>query len=121
MTQERTDKGKFRDGTIKVVADMNSEERYIARSFKFRKKLKVWMSKSVGESWATNSEMARDAANYVGCAMQTASRWLYQYTGPGQEYELREDEDGDRMTLVLRKPVTIPTWDEEKKKEKAKT
>src|SRR3970040_2512721 len=89
----RTDKGRFADGTVKVVADMRAEERWMARSFRFRKKLRSWMDQSVGEAGSTMGELHRDAANYAGCASMTASRWIYQFTGPGQRWQVIETED----------------------------
>ena len=35
-TQRRTDRGRFADGSIKVVPDMSAEERFIARSQRIR-------------------------------------------------------------------------------------
>ena len=92
-TNRRTDKGRFADGTVKVVADMSAEERSMARSFRFRKKLRSWMDQNVGEAWSTMGELHRDAANYAGCASMTASRWIYQFTGPGQRWQVIETED----------------------------
>ena len=93
VTNRRTDKGRFADGTVKVVADMSAEERSMARSFRFRKKLRSWMDQNVGEAWSTMGELHRDAANYAGCASMTASRWIYQFTGPGQRWQVIETED----------------------------
>src|SRR3972149_959448 len=89
----RTDKGRFADGPGKVVADMGAEERSMARSFRFRKKLRSWMDQNVGEAWSTMGELHRDAANYAGRASMTASRWIYQFTGPGQRWQVIETED----------------------------
>jgi hypothetical protein len=89
----RTDAGRFADGTIKIVADMSAEERSMARSFRFRKKIKSWLEQNTGESWPTMGELHRDCANYAGCAAMTASRWVYQFTGPGQRWQIIELED----------------------------
>lgn len=91
--ERRTDRGRFANGTVKVVSDMSAEERSYARSKKFQKKLKSWMSQNAGKSWGSMGEMHRDAANYAGCSMMTAARWVYQFTGPGQEYQITETED----------------------------
>ena len=96
----RTDAGRFADGTIKVVSDQSAEERFMSRSIRFRKKLRSWLKQNIGDSWATLSELYRDAANYAGCNMQTAGRWIYQYTGPGQEWQIIEGED--EYTLAIR-------------------
>ena len=98
-SQARTAKGRFADGTLKVVADMSAEERSYARSRKIRKKLRSWMDQNAGQEWATLSELYRDAANYAGCAIVTAGRWIYQYTGPGQPWETIELEDAYRLVL----------------------
>lgn len=113
----RTDKGRFADGTLKVVADMSAEERYIARSRQIRKKLASWLAQNVGAEYASMGELHRDAANYAGCSMTTASRWVYQYTGPGQPFVILPSAEEDRYTLALRGD-TLPTWDTEKAKEK---
>ena len=89
----RTQNGRFANGVVKVVSDQSAEERFTARSHRFRKKLASFLRQSVGESWATMGEMHRDAANYAGCSMQCAARWIYQFTGPGQEYQMIELED----------------------------
>lgn len=99
-TPKRTDKGKFADGTIKVVSDMSAEERSIARSFRFRKKIKSWLDQNTGEYWTSMGEMHRDCANYAGCSMQTVNRWVYQFTGPGQRWQIIELEDS--FTLAKR-------------------
>src|SRR3990167_5281945 len=39
------------------------------------------------------AEPKSDAANYAGCASMTASRWIYQFTGPGQRWQVIETED----------------------------
>ena len=103
---------------------MDAGERHMARSFRFRRRLRTWMQENVGNSWTTLGELHRDAANAMGCAMQTAARWIYQYTGNGQAYVILEtDED---YTLALRGAglaanggtPDVPTWDAEKQKEK---
>ena len=89
----RTQNGRFANGIVKVVSDQSAEERFTARSHRFRKKLASFLRQSVGESWSTMGEMHRDAANYAGCSMQCAARWIYQFTGPGQEYQVIDLED----------------------------
>ncbi len=89
----RTQNGRFANGEPKVVSDMSAEERSYARSRKFQKKLRSWLEQSIGLSYPTMGEMHRDAANYAGCSMVTAARWVYQFTGPGQHFQIIETED----------------------------
>ena len=97
----RTDKGRFADGTIKVVPDMSAEERFIARSLRIRKKIKSWLTQNVGERWPTLGALHRDCANYCDASMNTVSRWVYQFTGPGQEWQLIEHEDDYELAFRL--------------------
>lgn len=89
----RTQNGRFANGVIKVVSDMSAEERFTARSHRFRKKLRSFLEQEVGASWGSMGELHRDAANYAGCSSQCAARWIYQFTGPGQEFQIIETED----------------------------
>jgi hypothetical protein len=106
-TQRRTDRGKFADGTVKVVADMSAEERSFARSIRFRKKIRSWMRANEGETWSTMGELHRDVANYSGCSMTTAARWVYQFSGPGQEWQIVELEDVFQLSRRMPMPTVV--------------
>lgn len=74
---------------------------YCGRSRQIRDRLASWLRKTVGKPFKTMKELQADAANYSGCSMVTAARWVYQFTAPGQKYKIMQTKDA--FTIRTRK------------------
>ena len=80
-------------GRSKVVPDSTAIERHYTRSLRFRHLVMEFLLEAEGTTWADLGELHARAANYAGCASQTAARWVYQLTRVGGPFRLVEAVD----------------------------
>lgn len=80
-------------GRDKLVPDTTAIERHYARSLRFRHLIIEYLLENDGSSWSDLAELHARAANYAGCASQTAARWVYQLTRVEGPFRLLEAVD----------------------------
>lgn len=80
-------------GRDKVVPDTTALERHYSRSLRFRHKILEFLLDNRDTVWIDIAELHAQAANYAGCASQTAARWIYQLTRQDAPFRLREAVD----------------------------
>ncbi len=75
-------------GRNKLAPDTSAVERHYSRSLRFRTLIVEFLRENNGTTWADVGELDARAANYAGCASQTAARWVYQLTRVGAPFRL---------------------------------
>lgn len=80
------------DGS-KAFADISAEERFYNRSVRIRRKVMQWLMENLDESFDSYGDMEARCANFAGCSMPTARRWIYQWTRPGKPFQIQEGTD----------------------------
>lgn len=86
-------------GESKVAADMSAEERYYSRSLDIRQLIAEFLGlpENEGSVWSSQTELHARAANYAGCSLVTAERWIFQFTRVGTDFRLSKVDVGKWM------------------------
>lgn len=80
-------------GRNKTVPDTTAIERHYSRSLRFRHLVLEFLLLNDGTTWTDLAELHARAANYAGCALQTAGRWVYQMSRVDAPFRLVEAVD----------------------------
>lgn len=80
-------------GRNKLAPDVTAVERHYARSLTIRRLVGEFLTDNVGSVWRDPMELYARAANYAGCATNTAQRWTFQLTRAGAPFKLVEAID----------------------------